>query len=160
MPDISKAAIDEIVDTYSDTVYKVAYSQMKNRSDAEDVFQNVFLKYLKKQPDFINQQHAKAWFIRVTINCCKDIWKSSWNRRTQPLEENLISDIKEENTLDEFLTKLSPKYRIVIHLFYYEEMSISEISKLLRRKESTVKMQLTRARRMLKEYIESGEENV
>ena len=160
MPDISKAAIDEIIDTYSDTVYKVAYSQIKNRSDAEDVFQNVFLKYLKKQPDFINQQHAKAWFIRVTINCCKDIWKSSWNRRTQPLEENLVSDVKEENTLDEFLTKLLPKYRIVIHLFYYEEMSISEISKLLRRKESTVKMQLTRARRMLKVYMESGEENV
>lgn len=156
--------INDVINVYADTVYKVAYTKMKNKDDADDVFQDVFLKYIKKQPYFIDEQHAKAWFIRVTINCCKDIWKSSWNRRTEPLDDNFLtaikSDEKDVNTLGEFLSQLPPKFHIVIHLFYYEDMSISEISKVLNRKESTVRMQLTRARRMLKEFIERGEGDV
>lgn len=156
--------INDVIDEYADMVYKLAYSNMKNKSDAEDVFQDVFLKYIRKKPHFYDEEHAKAWFIRVTINCCKDIWKSSWNRRIQPLDDNVLSivksEVEEENILEEFLSQLSPKYHTVIHLFYYEDMSISEISKALKRNESTVRMQLTRARRMLKEFIERGEKYV
>ncbi len=155
------AFIDELIDKYADTVYKVAYSQTNNKYDADDVFQTVFLKCMRKHPTFMNEQHEKAWLIRTTVNCCKDIWRSPWNQRMQPLDDSLESEGKEETMLEDFLRQLPPKYRLVIHLFYYEEMSVSEIGRLLKKKESTVKMQLTRARRLLKEFILKGEkENV
>jgi len=149
--------VEEVINEYSRTVYKLAYARTKNKSDAEDVFQEVFLRYIRKHHTFESKEHEKAWFIRVTVNCCKNIWSSPFRKRTQPLEECMVvSDIDEVNQLEEFLLDLSKDYRVIIHLFYYEDMSTSQISKILRKKESTVRVQLTRGRRLLKEIMEGA----
>ncbi|GMQ57545.1 sigma-70 family RNA polymerase sigma factor [Vallitalea sediminicola] len=145
--------IDNVIRFYSNMVYRLAFSQVRNNSDADDIFQEVFLRYLKKQPQFENEEHRKAWLIRVTINCTKKFWASSWLKKTAPLDENITFEFSEENDLNYELQKLSRKYRTVIHLFYYEDLSIAEISEILKQKPSTIRTQLTRARRKLKEIL-------
>lgn len=146
---------EDIIKRNSETVYKLAYSLVRSRSDADDIYQEVFIRYVKKHPVFHSAEHEKAWFLRVTINCCKNFWKSSWRRRTVELTETPeYSGMEQEDfTLTETVKQLPEKYRIVIHLFYYEEMSIEEIGKITGRKASTVRGQLTRARKMLKEKL-------
>ena len=152
--------IERVMTEYSDMVYRLAYARTKNKYDAEDVLQEVFLRYLRRKPEFEGSEHEKAWFLRVTINCSKNLFASFTKNKTVSFLENLIGITDEEKVLGEFLVKLPVKYRTVIHLFYYEDLKISEISKLLDLKESTVKMQLTRARRLLKAYMEMEEQNV
>lgn len=147
--------VEKIINKYSKTVYKLAFAQTRNKNDADDIFQEVFLRYIRKQPTFENKEHEKAWFIRVTINCCKSLWKSPFKKHTQLLEQDtFVIENNEENLLEEYLLKLPKVYRIVIHLFYYENMPTAQISTVIKKKESTVRMQLTRARRLLKEYME------
>lgn len=81
--------VDDIIEEYSRTVYRLAYAQTKNKNDADDVFQEVFLRYIRKKPSFGSKEHEKAWFIRVTINCCKNIWISTKKRNTAQLDENI-----------------------------------------------------------------------
>ena len=144
---------------YGDMVYQLALSHTKNVSSAEDIYQEVFLKLFKYQKEFCDEQHMKAWLIRVTLNSSKDLWRSAWFRYTSPLEEDipLIEEEKEENVYEHVL-KLSSKYRVVVHLFYYEEMSISEISKVLKVREGTISSRLNRARKLLKDKLK-GEYN-
>ena len=143
-----------MVEKHSHMVYKLAYARTRNTTDAEDVFQEVFLRYIRRNPEFENEEHEKAWFLRVTINCSKNLFASFSKNRTDELPENVAGITREEKMLDEFLMELPKKYRTVIHLFYYEDMKILEIGELLNLKESTVKMQLTRARKILKENME------
>ncbi len=102
----------------------------------------------------MGEEHEKAWFLRVTINCSKNLFASLSKNKEVSLEENVIGITDEEKVLEEFLMKLPIKYRTVIHLFYYEDLKILKIAELLNLKESTVKIQLTRARRLLKKYME------
>ncbi|HZK71744.1 MAG TPA: sigma-70 family RNA polymerase sigma factor [Clostridia bacterium] len=145
----SDECIEDIIKTYSDMVYKLALSQTRNRENADDVFQEVFLIYFRKNHTFENENHRKAWLIRVTINCSKNIFDSSWFKRTIPLEDNLHFET-EENDVYFTVLKLPLKYRTIIHLFYYEDMSITQISNMLNMKESTIKSRLKRAREKLK----------
>ena len=144
------------IERYSDMVYRMAYSLVKHKEDAEDIHQEVFMKYLKKRPDFEIKEHEKAWFLRVTINQCKNLWKSAWVQRVIGFTEKdafmEAEDVHEE--LIDTVKRLPQKYRAVIHLFYYEDMSIEEMSIVLGEKPSTVRTQLTRARRRLKELLE------
>ena len=149
--------VEEVINEYSRTVYKLAFARTRNKSDAEDVFQEVFLRYIRRHQTFESKEHEKAWFIRVTVNCCKNIWNSPFRKRTQPLEEcTVVSEIDEVNQLEQFLLELPIDYRVIIHLFYYEDLSTSQISKILHKKESTVRVQLTRGRRLLKEIMEGA----
>jgi len=151
--------IDDIVDSYRDLVYRVAFARTRNKNDADDIFQEVFLRYVRKQPDFESEEHAKAWFIRVTVNCCKSFWERL--RTYDEIDENIMVGVEEQDgELEELLDKLPPDYRVVIHLFYYEDISTADISKILDKKESTVRMQLTRARRLLKKFMKGEEANV
>jgi RNA polymerase sigma-70 factor (ECF subfamily) len=152
--------IERVINEYSDMVYKLAYARTKNKYDAEDVLQEVFLRYIRRKPEFQGTEHEKAWFLRVTINCSKNLFASFTKNRTVSLIDNQMGITDEERVLGEFLGKLPVKYLTIIHLFYYEDLKILEIAELLNLKESTVKMQLTRARRLLKEYIEMEEQNV
>lgn len=152
MPD----SIRQVIEEYQLMVYRLAYSLVKDPYDADDIYQEVFLRYIKKKPVFQNKEHEKAWFVRVTANCCKNFWCSAWQSRVEKLGEQEAPVCRMEEKEDDLIecVKLLPgKYRIVIHLFYYEEMSIEEISRILRRKPSTVRTQLTRARRLLKEIL-------
>lgn len=151
------------IDQYADMVYRVAMNQMKNKEDADDIFQEVFIKWMQHRNEFENSSHEKAWLIRVTINLCKNMLTSSWRKKgtewSEEIENTLVHEdkIQEESPLSQVLEQLPENYRIAIHLFYYEELSIKEISQVTGEKESTVRTQLTRARRQLKKLLKGVE---
>lgn len=145
--------INEVLTRYSNMVYRLALSRTKNISDAEDILQEVFLKLLNKKPEFESEDHRKAWLIRVTVNCSSKLLTSAWFRRTVPLEEELKFETKEKSDVYYAVLELPLKYRTVIHLFYYEDLSIAQISNILAVKESTIKSQLLRARQLLKDKL-------
>ena len=146
-----------ILKDYSDMVYRLALSQLRNKADAEDIFQEVFIKYIKSEKTFDNDEHIKAWLIRVTVNCCKKLRKTAWFRHTVPLEEYSEESTNgieyEKSEVYYAVMELPQKYRTVIHLFYYEDMQIAEISNVLNMKQSTVLSQLRRARNILRQKL-------
>ena len=149
----------EVIEKYSNAVYRMAYSLVKNKYDADDIHQEVFAIYIVKRPKFENAEHERAWFMRVTVNLCKNLWKTAWRRKVVSLDEDfeenieLTAEPKDDGIID--VVRMLPfKYRTVIHLFYYEEFSIMEISDILKMKPSTVRTHLTRARAKLKELLE------
>lgn len=155
MPDTS-AYKKQMTEKYFDMVYKLAFSGTKDRAHADDVCQEVFLKFLKTDKKFESEEHVKAWLIRVTVNQYKSFFTSSWFKKTVPIsdkENELVFTTPEKNDLHNVILKLPQKYSTVIHLFYYEDLPVSQIAKILNVGESTVKSQLHRARAMLKELL-------
>lgn len=144
---------DEVIRKYFDTVYKLALSQTKNQTFAEDVTQDVFVRFIQNKDKFESEEHIKAWLIRVTINCSKSVFMSSWFKKIVPLEEDLTFDNPEKSDVYFAVQDLPLKYRTVIHLFYYEDMSVREISESIDIKESTVKSHLHRGRMLLKNKL-------
>ncbi len=146
----------ETVEKFFDMIYKLALSQTKDRDSADDVVQEVFLRFLKSDKVFESDEHIKAWLIRVTINCSHNVFSNSWAQKTMPLTEDIVFDTEEKGDVYYAVLELPQKYRAVIHLFYYEDMSIDEIAKALRSNSSTIKSQLSRGRKMLREKLEGG----
>lgn len=144
----------ELIEKYFDMVYKIALSQTGNVHHSEDITGDVFLKFLQCRKKFESEEHIKAWLIRVTVNSSKGLFSASWYKKTVPLEEDLPVEMPEEES-EVYLQvmKLPKKYRTVIHLFYYEDMSVEEISSSLNIKSSTVRSQLFRGRQILKEKL-------
>jgi RNA polymerase sigma-70 factor (ECF subfamily) len=152
-PQCSPAELEQVLELYGNMVYRLAYACMRSTMDAEDVYQDVFLRYFRKRPVFGSEEHRRAWLLRVTVNQARTVFRSAWFRRTVPLDERAAFSEPEEQKLDEALMQLSGKDREVLHLYYYEELPVREIGALLHRKESTVRTQLTRARRRLGEIL-------
>ena len=155
---MERQEIARLAERFGPSVYRLAYARLGNAADAEDVMQDVFLRLLTKAPAFTDDEHAKAWLLRVTVNRAGDLFRSPWRRRV-PLEEtgdqvSPAQDIPGE-TLAAVLA-LPPKLRIVVHLFYYEEWSISQIAQLLQLREGAVKTRLSRARAILRRDIWEG----
>lgn len=150
-PDYKK--VERIIEEYSDMVLRVAFTYMKNIADAEDITQEVFLKLFENFPSFDNDEHKKAWIIRVTINLSKNRLKSVWFSRTVPIYDSTIKFSDEEKFVLDAVLELSLKYRRVILLYYYEGYSIREISNILGIKEPTISSQLQRARSQLKSKL-------
>jgi RNA polymerase sigma-70 factor (ECF subfamily) len=117
---------------------------------------NCFLKYLEKAPAFENEEHEKAWLIKVCINTCRNSLKSFWSRKTTGLNENLYGFSTEEYEVMDAVMRLPVKYRSVILLFYFEDYSIAQIAVILHQKESTIGSQLYRARQLLKPMLKEG----
>ncbi|MCR0206093.1 sigma-70 family RNA polymerase sigma factor [[Clostridium] innocuum] len=152
------SSLDELLEVYGDTVYRIALQNMGNVYDAQDVSQDVFLRIMKKRPQFTSKEHEKAWILRVTINVCKDCWKYQKLRTTVELQENLAGiNVKADFGLLYEVMKLPVKYRNVLYLFYYEELSVSMIAEILQKKEATILTWLHRARKQLKKRLEEGE---
>jgi len=145
--------IDEVVDKYSAMIYRLALAHTNGKHDAEDVFQDVFYDYISKPRSFNDEEHRKAWLIRVTLNKCKSLRASAWFRKTVPLDEAMTFKEKDEIDLYEYLKLLPLKFRTVIHLFYLEELSVRQISEILNARESTVRTWLTRARAALRKKM-------
>lgn len=145
---------EEIVARQGPRVYRLAFAQLRGKADAEDVFQEVFLRYVEKSPKFESPEHEKAWFLRVTLNCCRSLWRSAWHKRSVPLDENLPFETRDQWGLHQELLRLPKKYRAVLHLFYWEDMSTAEIAKVTGSTPAAVRKQLERARGMMKELIE------
>ena len=156
---MQREVIEKIIEEYADMVYRIALTRCQSVENAEDIFQEVFMKFSEKNPKFESKEHEKAWFIRVTINLTKNIKGSAWNRRVVSLDENIEFNTKEENEIYSIVCDLPQNYRTVIYLLYYEGYKVNEISKLMRKPEGTIKTWLFRAREMLKEKIEGGFEN-
>lgn len=148
---------EQVVLTYSDMIYGIAFRYTKNQEDAEDVYQNTFLTYFKKQREFVNEEHRKAWLIKVTINNAKTLLIEK--KYPEELDENLVADddeaIHREDVLDlkDAIMKLKPEYREAITLFYINDMSVKEIAAILETTENVVKLRLTRARKKLRELL-------
>lgn len=143
--------IDQVISLYANRIFRIAFSRLKNKADAEDVVQDVFMKYIAHQDQFTDEEYRKAWLIRVTINCCNSLLRSAWFRKTTELKEDIPTEITENSEILTYVLKLPEKYRTIIHLFYYEELSVKEIALILNIKESLVKTRLHRARNALKE---------
>ena len=148
--------IKEIIEKYSDMVYRIALTRTKSIENAEDIFQEVFMKLSEKNPEFEGEEHLKAWLIRVTINMSKNVNSSGWNRKVTPLSEDIKFENEEQSEVFEAVCQLEPNFRTVIYLFYYEGYKTKEISEIMKKSEGTIKTWLFRARAQLKEKMEGG----
>lgn len=151
-----RLSVEEAFRLYGDRVFSAAFSICRNREDADDIVQDTFLKYYTKQIDYIEESHLKAWLLRVAINRARDITGAFW-RRNRVSWEDYMDELEfaepEDRSLFEAVMRLPEKYRIVIHLHYYEEYSIEEISATLHSAPGTVKSQLSRGRKLLKSML-------
>lgn len=157
-----KLPVQDLMNMYKNNVYAAAFSICKNASDAEDVVQDTFLQYYMTHKNFDNEQHIRAWLLRVAINKAKNIQSSFWRRNGMPLDdfiETLSFETPETKGLFEEVMKLPEKYRVVVHLFYYEDYSIKEIAKILRTTESNIKVRLSRGRVKLKDALKEDWED-
>ncbi len=147
-----------LIEKYSSAVYRIAYSYTGNKHDAEDIMQEVFLRYLGKLRSFSSPEHEKAWFLRVAVNCSKSFHNSAWRRKIIPIEDcGELADSNEQNDCElpvfEAVMSLPPKQRLCVHLYYYEDLSIKQISETSGMPESTVKSHLFRARAALEQKL-------
>lgn len=153
----SNQEVERAIERYADMVRRICMVHLKNISDTEDIFQTVFLKYALCSADFGDDEHEKAWIIRVTLNACKDLLKSFFRSRTVSLDE--VVEHAEDFTEDtrgvlEAVLSLPAKYRDVVYLHYYEGYSAVEISDILGKKVNTIYTLLTRSKGLLKEKLE------
>lgn len=175
--------LQQKIEEYGDMLFKLSFVRLQNIQDAEDVVQDVFYQYLKHLQDFQSPEHEKAWLLKTTVNACRKVWRSAWRRHQADVrpaqdgdealdgcgrgmaagsydvapgmsepEETAVR--REESTrLMEAVLSLPPRYRDVIHLFYYEDFSVKDIARITSRRESTVTSQLTRGRELLRKTL-------
>ena len=145
---------ERLLDTYGNTVLRMAYSYLHNMSDAEEILQETLIKYLTVQPELHGSEHEKAWLLRVAANLSKNRLDYNRLRDTDELEETLVSQEREDlSFLWEAVKRLPEANREVIHLFYYEGYPTAQIAKILNRRESTVRSDLRRGRERLKKIL-------
>ena len=146
---------EETVRRYSDMVYRLAFARTGNTADAEDVYQEVFLRYLRSDPQFTSEEHRKAWLLRVTVNKCKNLYRAK--RRTEvPLTEAIPApEAAEPSVLDEVRALPAP-YRSTLYLHYFEGYTAAEIGRILGAKRNTVLSWLARGRQALRERMIGG----
>ncbi len=148
--------VQDLVALYQDSLFAVAFNLCKNAQDAEDVVQDTFIRYYTLKKEFDSKEHIRAWLIRVAINRAKNVSRTFWRRNRISLQdymETLTFETEESENLFETVMKLPEKYRIVIHLFYYEDYSVSEIAGILSLSESNVKVRLSRGRTLLRDAL-------
>ncbi len=149
--------VNQAIEYHGDTVRRLCMIHLKNHADSEDVFQTVFLKYALHDEPFESLQHENAWFIRVTLNACRDLLRRFFRSRTVSLEE--LMEIPQEMTdsyreVLEAVLSLPERYRIPIYLHYYEGYTAPDIGRMLRKNVNTVYSLLNRGKTMLKEALE------
>lgn len=149
--------LEDSVERYADMVYRISMTITKNQHDAQDVFQETFLRLVKYKETIQSEEHLKAWLIRVASNCAKTLASNIWNNRTQGMDEGMTGALtyeqKEQGTLMKYMRKLPPKYAMSLYLFYYEEYSIQEIADIMNKNMNTVKSYLRRGKEKLRKYL-------
>ena len=146
-----------LAEQYRDRLFAAAFQVCGNAADAEDAAQEALLRYHLSDKEFENQEHIRAWLLRVAVNWAKNISRSFWRRNTLPLEdymETLEFDCQESREIFREVMALPEKYRLVIHLYYYEDYSVEEIGRILGIRVSNVKVRLSRGRQMLKATLQ------
>ena len=149
------AGIAQLVEMYASMIYRIAYTRMQNVADAEDITQEVLLKYMKAGKIFRDEEHQKMWLIRVTVNTIKSSLTSAWRRHTVALDDvtEPSYEASELPVLKEKVEKLPERYRLPMFLYYYEELSVKEIAHVTKSTEGTVKSLLSRGRKMLRDEL-------
>ena len=153
---MDKARFTAAVGRYQNMVYRTALHALGSPQDADDAVQEVFLRLFRHKEPFEGEEHLRRWLLRVTVNYCRDALKSPWRRRRvswEELPETPVFDKPQQAALYREVMALPEKYRTVLNLFYYEELSVREIGELLGVGDSTVTTRLARARRRLKERL-------
>jgi RNA polymerase sigma-70 factor (ECF subfamily) len=151
--------INQIIEAHKNTVYGIALSHTRNVPDAEDIFQDVFLICHRKNPKFNDEEHCKAWLIRTTLNRCRKHAATSRrfcvgdDTRTPPPQEERFFNSELQNDIFNAMSNLPKKYRNALHLFYFEDLSTAQTAKLLKVKESTLRVQLKRARELMRDIL-------
>lgn len=159
LPVLPTEITDEVVRFYSPMVYRIALTKTQSSHDADDIFQEVFMKLCLHEKPFDSEEHRKAWLIKVTINCCNSHFTAPWRKNVVSMDDAMASQIPDETSEESFgdgpdvyaqVLKLPQNMREVILLYYYEDMSIREISEVLQTSEVNIKKRLSRARQKLK----------
>ena len=153
---MDKAGFTHAVGQYQNMVYRTALHALGSPQDADDAVQEVFLRLFRYRGTFEGGEHLRRWLLRVTVNYCRDVLKSPWRKRRvswEEVPETPVFDRPEQAALYREVMALPEKYRTVLNLFYYEELSAKEIGELLGLETSTVTTRLARARRRLKERL-------
>ena len=146
----------EAYEKYADRVFAAAFSECRDRADADDVTQDTFMRYLDRDQDYRDEEHLKAWLLRVAVNRARDLTRAFWRRNRVPWEDTMAElPFEEPADRDLFAAVLGlpEKYRVVIHLFYYEDYGVGRIAALLGLREGTVKSRLSRGRTLLKNIL-------
>lgn len=152
----SEEEANRAIERYSDTVRRLCMIHLKNEADTEDIFQTVFLKYVLSSASFESEEHEKAWFIRVTINACRDLLRSFFRKNTVPLDQLLDQPApvgEDHREMLEAVLSLPPRYKDAVYLHYYEGYTAPEIGRILGKNVNTVYTLLGRARQLLKEKL-------
>ncbi len=151
----SEQEANRAIEMYADTVRRICMLHLKNHADTEDIFQTVFLKYLLSSKEFETPEHEKAWFIKVTVNACRDLLKSFFRSRTVSMEELLDQPALAEGDSEvlEAVLSLPARYKDVVYLHYYEGYTAPEIARILGKNVNTVYTLLTRSRQLLREKL-------
>ena len=153
---MDKACFTSAVERYQNMVYRAALHSLGNPQDADDAVQEVFLRLYKTKEDFRGEEHLRRWLLRVAVNYCRDVLRSPWRKRRVSLDdlpETPVFEKPEQAELYREVMALPEKYRTVLNLFYYEELSVQEIADLLQVRLSTVTTRLSRAREQLKNRL-------
>lgn len=152
----SEQEVNRAIERDADTVRRLCMIHLKNYADTEDIFQTVFLKYVLSSVSFENEEHERAWFIRVTINACKDLLKNFFRSHMVSIDEVLEqpAEMQEDNReVLEAVLSLPARYRDVVYLYYYEEYTAPEIGKILGKNVNTIYTLLNRAKKILRKKL-------
>lgn len=150
--------VSQIITKHADMVLRLCFIQLQNEADTDDAFQDIFLKLFEKCPSFRDDEHLKAWLIRCTINHCKNIRGTYWNRNKVSIDNIVMptNNIEQDREVIRFVMQLPNKYRNVIYLYYFEGYPTKDIAKILNTKDATVRTRLKRGREMLKNSLIEG----
>ena len=152
---MSEKSIEEIYEIYGEMLYKISLVMLKNTHDAEDVVQNVMIKYMTKRTAFNSSEHEKAWLIRVCLNCCKDTLRFLKRSSHENIDDIKTTYPRESETAQVLvgLMNLPNRYRKVLILYYYEGYKCNEIAKILIKPCSTIRVYLHKGRKLLKNML-------
>lgn len=165
MGEFNSNSVESVISNYGDMIYRIAFSITKNKSDTDDVFQEVFLRYIKNADTYVykNEEHLKRWLIKVCINCGKDVVSSTWSKHVSidddinniDISDNISIDNNAEISLDikNALDNIPTKYQTVIYLYYFENLSTQDIANVIGSNSALVRVYLNRARKLLKDRL-------
>lgn len=159
MSSMENITAEKLLEKYSDMVYRIAFARTQNTYDAQDITQEVFLKYIKSGKQFTDEEHRKAWLLKVAVNTGNTFVKTAWFRHRAEFDEaaDITEAMPEKSEVYYAVKDLPEKYRVIVHLFYFEELPIKNICAILGISETAAKSRLHRAREMLKEKLKEAD---
>ena len=149
---MERTEVGRLYDTYAQDVYRLALSYLRNSQDAEDICHSVFLMLVEKDITLFPGSE-KSWLLKCTANACKNHLKSFWKRNVEELHENIVFSDEKDRELWAVVGTLPPKYRAVLHLYYYEGYNQEEIAKILGITRTAVQTRMQRARNLLEKEL-------